>query len=243
MRVYFVDLITVYKTICQFPVVSMVNSRTPVIFQMWLHPPGGEQNQWEELEWPSTGGASELLSILCLDALTNSLAVAWKRWHKFFCSVTGRNAEMGHRTDFMEESLWNRAEVRMPWHLSRIPDAYSGPHQTGGWAWGCWVPARHYCLMKCPVIEKVTASTSTLNFLQLECLHTCPPLVRSIHHPPCVPYCTAVGALCWLEHTSNADFAGDYMESPGLFPFLFGLWFGGVDMKGKDILKKVKKRC
>lgn len=38
MRVYFVDLITVYKTICQFPVVSIVNSRTPVIFQMWLPP-------------------------------------------------------------------------------------------------------------------------------------------------------------------------------------------------------------
>lgn len=38
VRVYFVDLITVYKTICQFPVVSIVNSRTPVIFQMCLPP-------------------------------------------------------------------------------------------------------------------------------------------------------------------------------------------------------------
>lgn len=36
MRVYFVDLITLYKTIGQFPVVSIVNSRTSVIFQMWL---------------------------------------------------------------------------------------------------------------------------------------------------------------------------------------------------------------
>lgn len=39
MRVYFVDLTTVYKTICQFPMVTIGNSRTPVIFQMWLSPP------------------------------------------------------------------------------------------------------------------------------------------------------------------------------------------------------------
>lgn len=38
MRVYFVDVITLYKTICQFPVASIVNSRTSVIFQMWLPP-------------------------------------------------------------------------------------------------------------------------------------------------------------------------------------------------------------
>lgn len=38
MRVYFVDLITVYKTISWFPVVSIVNSRTSVISQLWFPP-------------------------------------------------------------------------------------------------------------------------------------------------------------------------------------------------------------
>lgn len=49
MRVYFVDLTTVYKTIFQFPVVSIVNSRTSVIFQMWLFPQ--KENKTSEKNW------------------------------------------------------------------------------------------------------------------------------------------------------------------------------------------------
>lgn len=113
----------------------------------------------------------------------------------------------------MEESLWNRAEVHMPWHLSQIPDAYSRPHQDGGWGWGCWVPARHYCLMKRPVIEKVTASTSALNFLQLECLHTCPPLGQI--HPS--------STFCALLHCSGSTLLVRAHKQCGLCRGLHGV--------------------
>lgn len=61
VRVYFVDLITLYKTIGQFPVVSIVNSRTSVIFQMWL--PCQKDNKTSEKNCSDpAGGASELVS-------------------------------------------------------------------------------------------------------------------------------------------------------------------------------------
>lgn len=72
MRVYFVDLITVYKTIFQFPVVSTVNSRTPVIFQMWL--PLHKVSKTSQKNWsdPALGEPLNSSTPLGWDALQNS---------------------------------------------------------------------------------------------------------------------------------------------------------------------------
>lgn len=47
-----------------------------------------EQNQWEELEWPSTEGTSEFLYIFWLGCPREQFGCCLVTWHKFFYSVT-----------------------------------------------------------------------------------------------------------------------------------------------------------
>lgn len=83
-------------------------------------------------------------------------------------------------------------------------------------------------------------------------MHIEPPLVRSFHQPPLGLGVAPV--MLQREHfpgqstPAMGEFARDYMESPDLALFLFReshgcgcCSFGGVNLRGKDILMKVKK--
>lgn len=75
-RVYFADLITVYKTICHIPAVSTVNCRIPVIFQMWLPP--WKEKKTREKNWrdPVLGQPLNSSTWFVWGALRNSLILA-----------------------------------------------------------------------------------------------------------------------------------------------------------------------